>query len=79
MAARSRIEPLTAEQLWLASLEKERTDNSWRKNRSAEAWQELDSRAQRDADYFNAGRYAQGARDKTAASAWQAIGELPLD
>lgn len=78
MAAKSRLEPLTPEELWLATLERERHDSSWRKRRSAKAWEELDNRAQRDADYFNAGRYAQGARDKTAASAWQAIGELPL-
>ena len=37
-----------------------------------------ESREMRDKLYFNAGRYAAGARDKVALIAWQAIGE-PID
>jgi hypothetical protein len=56
---------------WLVRLEMER----YAIRPKPEQAKGVESRELRDKLYFNAGRYAAGARDKVALIAWQAIGE----
>lgn len=75
----SQIRPLNATELWLANLERERTDRSYLdpEPRRVEVRfvpqpapkETKKKREARDKLMFNAGRYAAGARDKTACIA----------
>lgn len=65
---------LTKAQLFLIELERERHDRSYLQPK-ATIQQELAERAARDRDFFNAGRYYAGDRDKDAVKAWRAIGQ----
>jgi hypothetical protein len=56
----------------------ERIDISYRQKLSKESKAELIERDKRDKTYFNAGRYAAGARDKVAVAAWRKIGEQDI-
>lgn len=67
--------PPTEIERWLHKLEMERIDISYRQSMSQADKAELADRDKRDKTYFNAGRYAAGARDKVAVAAWRKIGE----
>jgi len=68
---------------WIMELERERHDTTWRKVERPLQHQPIlppatkketkKDRHQRDQDFFDAGRYKEGARDDHAKRAWQKI------
>jgi len=69
---------------WLAALERERHDNTWRKPQERpfkhqpilppmEKKETKKQRQQRDQDFFDAGRYKAGDRDIQAKLAWNRV------
>ena len=69
---------------WIAELERERRDQSWKKPRTApvQVIRIVDKKpdpakqAQRDQIMFHAGRYAAGAKDKPAVNAQKRLQKL---